>query len=60
MTKKEMVKRKQQIAYLIRNIKSDYSGVLPEDMPDDISTEIAELMSEMTSLRTALEELATN
>jgi len=56
-TKKEMIKRKQILARTIQNIKLDYSGVHPDDMPDDIIEEIATLYAEMINLRIALGEM---
>lgn len=54
MTKKELIKRKQALAYQIRNIRADYDGVLKEDLPQDVVDEVVALMAELKGLREAL------
>ena len=56
MTKKETTARIKAIAREVSNIKSDYSGVFPEDMPEEITEEIATLMTEAKELRAELED----
>ena len=53
-TKKEMIKRKQAIAYRVRNIREDYAGVLKEDIPEDVAAEVVDLMAELKVLRETL------
>lgn len=54
MTKKEMIKRKQALAYQIRNIRADYDGVLKEDIPSEVVEEVVALMAELKTLREEL------
>ena len=53
-TKKEMIKRKQAIAYRVRNIREDYAGVLKEDIPAEVAEEVTLLMAELKTLREVL------
>jgi hypothetical protein len=52
---KQLIKRKTAITYAIRNIKSDYSGVLPEDIPAEVTAEIAELFNELHAIRAEID-----
>jgi hypothetical protein len=54
-TKKELIKRKQSLAYNIRNIKQDFEGVLREDMPQDVIDEVVAMMAEMKEIQAELE-----
>lgn len=56
LSKKDLIKLKQSLAYKIRNIKDDYSGLMPEDMPEEIVVELKDLFIEMKSVREQLEE----
>ena len=53
-SKKDMKKRKLQLAHDIRNLREDYAGVDKEDMPDEINDEIATMMVELKELRVLL------
>lgn len=52
---KQLIKRKAAITYAIRNIKADYSGVLPEDLPEEVTAEIAELFNELHAVRAEID-----
>ena len=54
LSKKDMKKRKLQLAHDIRNLREDYAGVDKEDMPDEINVEIATMMVELKELRVLL------
>ena len=56
-TKTVLTKRKVALAREIRNIKQDYEGVSPEDMPDEITAELKTLMTEMREVAKQLETL---
>ena len=56
LSKKDLIKLKQSLAYKIRNIKDDYSGLIPEDMPEEIIVELKDLFIEMNDIRKQLEE----
>lgn len=56
MTKKETTARIKAIAREVLNIKSDYSGVLQEDMPYEILEEIQTLLTEAKQLRAELDD----
>jgi len=54
MNKKDMKKRKAQLAHDIRNLRLDYAGVDKEDMPEEINVEIATMLFELQELRVLL------
>jgi hypothetical protein len=54
MTKPQLVKRVQLLSREYANIKADYTGVMPEDMPEDVTAELAELLREMKEIRAEL------
>ena len=58
LSKKELIKTKQSIAYKIRNIKEDYSELSNEDIPGDVVAELAILFTELHAIRQQLEEQA--
>ena len=55
-TKRELTKEKNKLVHEIQNIKSDYAGVLKEDMPEDIVAEMSGLMKQLTEVRLQLAE----
>lgn len=56
MNKKDLKKRKLQLAHDVRNIREDYSRVLPEDIPDEVTAEINEMLAELKMLREQTEQ----
>lgn len=50
-TKKELQKEKARLVHEIQNIKSDYRGVLAEDMPEEIASEIKSLTQKLLEIR---------
>ena len=50
-TKKELITKKNALAYQIRNINEDYSGVSKEDWPQEVIDEVVQLMAEMREVR---------
>lgn len=54
MTKKELTKRKIALTHHIVNIKSDYSTVAREDIPDEVTEELKALMKELQDVKQKL------
>lgn len=46
-----LINKKNALARSIRAIQEDYSGVLPEDMPDEVVEELRQMRLEMAALR---------
>ena len=54
MTKKELESRAKELTRTIRNLRIDYSGVHPDDMPDEVTEELRELLTKLTGIRAKL------
>ena len=54
MNVKELRKVAKVISSEIKNIREDYSGVLPEDIPEEITAELSILFERLKDIRLQL------
>ena len=52
--RKELMNKRTALVREIMNLRVDYSGVYPEDMPEDVVADMAALRKELAEVRTKL------
>lgn len=52
--RKELMNKRNALVREIMNLRVDYSGVYPEDMPEDVVADMAALRKELAEIRSKI------